>query len=107
MKRVSVVGNAGSRKSRLARRIAAVLEVPYVELDVIHHRPNWEPIDPDEFAATITALAAEDAWVIDGNYRTVVVDGPVWRRADHCLAPPGERLGRSVPIAPESAIRAA
>lgn len=25
---------------------------------------------------------ATEAWVIDGNYRMVVVDGPVWERAD-------------------------
>jgi len=33
MRSVSVVGNPGSGKSRLARRIAAVLDVPHVELD--------------------------------------------------------------------------
>jgi adenylate kinase family enzyme len=82
MKRVSVVGSAGSGKSRLAQRIAEALDVPYVELDAIQHLPNWEPLDPDEFAATVSAIAANDAWVIDGNYRTVVVDGPVWQRAD-------------------------
>ena len=82
MKRVSVVGNAGAGKSRLAGRLAQVLGVPYVELDAIHHLPGWEPIDPSEFLARVTAEAATDAWVIDGNYRTVVVDGPVWQRAD-------------------------
>jgi adenylate kinase family enzyme len=82
MQRVSVVGNAGSGKSRLGRRLAVTLGVPYVELDAIHHLPNWEPIDPDEFLATVGAIAATDGWVIDGNYRTVVSDGPVWQRAD-------------------------
>lgn len=82
MKRVSVVGNAGSGKSRLARRIADTLGVPYVELDAIHHLPGWTPIDPEELLARVAAVATTDAWVIDGNYRTVVVDGPVWQRAD-------------------------
>ncbi|MEY2476515.1 MAG: hypothetical protein QOG87_1830 [Actinomycetota bacterium] len=82
MQRVSVVGNAGSGKSRLARRLAAILGVPHVELDAIHHLPNWSPIDPDEFLLAVGAIAATDSWVIDGNYRTVVVDGPVWQRAD-------------------------
>jgi adenylate kinase family enzyme len=82
VKRVSVVGNAGSGKSRLAERIARIIRAPYVELDAIHHLAGWEAIDPDEFLARVTALSATDAWVIDGNYRTVVVDGPVWQRAD-------------------------
>lgn len=80
--RISVVGNSGSGKSRLAERIAHVLDVPYVELDAIHHLANWTPIDPDVFVARIEEITSADAWVIDGNYRTVVVDGPVWERAD-------------------------
>ena len=82
MKRVSVVGNAGSGKSRLAERLARLLDVMYAELDAIHHLPGWEPIDADQFRSRVTAVAAADAWVIDGNYRTVVMDGPVWQRAD-------------------------
>lgn len=82
MQRVSVVGNAGSGKSRLARRLAEVLRVPHVELDSIHHQAGWRPIDPDEFLARVAAIAGGDGWVIDGNYRSVVVDGPVWQRAD-------------------------
>jgi adenylate kinase family enzyme len=82
VQRVSVVGNSGSGKSRLASRVAQVLGVPYIELDAIHHLPGWEPIDPALFAATVGEIAETDGWVIDGNYRTVVVEGPVWARAD-------------------------
>ena len=82
VKRVSVVGNAGSGKTGLAGRIAAALGVPHVELDAIHHLPGWEPIDPDEFLLRVGEITSTDGWVIDGNYRTVVVDGPVWERAD-------------------------
>lgn len=82
MRRISVVGNAGSGKTRLAQRIAADLGIPFVELDAIHHLPGWEPIDPDIFVAEVDAITQRDEWVIDGNYRTVVVDGPVWQRAD-------------------------
>ena len=82
MTRVSVVGNSGSGKSRLARRVADALGVPYVELDAIHHLAGWEPIDGEEFMARVAEIAATDEWVIDGNYRSVVVEGPVWRHAD-------------------------
>jgi adenylate kinase family enzyme len=82
MQRVSVVGNAGAGKSRFAQRLAAQLGAPWVELDAIYHLADWEPIDPAAFHAAVDKIASTDTWVIDGNYRSVVVDGPVWRRAD-------------------------
>lgn len=77
-----MVGNSGSGKSTLARRLATRLGVRYVELDAIHHLPGWTPIDPAEFRAEADRIAAHDGWVIDGNYRRVVIEGPVWERAD-------------------------
>lgn len=82
VRRVSVVGNAGAGKSRFAQRLAAKLGAPWVELDAIYHLPNWQPIEPGTFYALVDKIASSEAWVIDGNYRTVVVEGPVWRRAD-------------------------
>ena len=80
VRRVSVVGNSGSGKSTLARELAAILEVPYVELDGLNHQPGWEPLPKDEFRRVVAAKAAEDGWVIDGNYSTV--RPLVWARAD-------------------------
>ncbi len=98
VRRVSVVGNAGSGKSHLAQRIAAELGVPWVELDAIHHLPNWEPIDPEAFYAAVDKITSTESWVIDGNYRTVVVEGPVWRRADTVVwvDPPRRTVMRQV-----------
>ena len=80
VRRVSVVGNSGSGKSTLARELAAILEVPHVELDGLNHQPGWEPLPKDEFRRVVAAKAAEDGWVIDGNYSTV--RPLVWARAD-------------------------
>ena len=80
VRRVSVVGNSGSGKSTLARELAAILEVPYVELDGLNHQPGWEPLPKDEFRRVVAAKAAGDGWVIDGNYSTV--QPLVWARAD-------------------------
>jgi adenylate kinase family enzyme len=82
MRRVSVVGASGSGKSTLARELGTRLGVPTIELDAIHHLSDWEPIGRDEFLRRVTAIAATDEWVIDGNYGIVVRDGPVWQRAD-------------------------
>lgn len=82
MQRVSVVGGSGSGKSTFARRLALIIDAPYVELDAVHHQPGWTPIEPAEFLAWAEATARTDRWVVDGNNRAVVVDGPIWRRAD-------------------------
>ena len=82
MQRISVVGNSGSGKSFLASEIARLINAPHVELDGIHHLAHWEPISPDVFRLTVDEISKGESWVIDGNYRAVVLDGPVWQRAD-------------------------
>lgn len=80
MRRVSVVGTSGSGKSMLARKLAAILGVPHLELDALGHQPGWEPLPTDEFRRIVAAKTAEDGWVIDGNYSKV--RDLVWARAD-------------------------
>jgi adenylate kinase family enzyme len=80
VRRVSVVGTSGSGKSTLARELAAVLGVPYLELDGLNHQPGWQPLPAEEFRQAVAVRAAEDGWVIDGNYSAV--QPLVWTRAD-------------------------
>lgn len=77
-----MVGNAGSGKSTLARRLAATLGVPHIEIDAIYHLPGWQELDRSELRHRLDELTVGDGWVVDGNYRECVVDGPVWARAD-------------------------
>lgn len=79
---MSVVGNSGSGKSRLALRLAAALDVPYIEIDAINHQAGWRELDRGALRDRIDELTTGDGWVVDGNYRECVVDGPVWARAD-------------------------
>ncbi len=80
MRRVSVVGNAGSGKSTLGRALAARLGVPHVELDGIYHQPGWTPLAEEELVRRVGEAAAGDGWVIDGNY--TAVRSLIWARAD-------------------------
>lgn len=82
VRRISVVGSAGSGKSTLARRLAAILDVPHVEIDAIYHLPGWQELDRSELRSRLDELTTGDGWVVDGNYRECVVEGPVWARAD-------------------------
>jgi adenylate kinase family enzyme len=80
VRRVSVVGVSGSGKSTLGRELARRLAVPYTELDAVFHQPDWVPLPKEDFRHRVTDLAAEDGWVIDGNYSSVLP--LVWARAD-------------------------
>jgi adenylate kinase family enzyme len=80
VRRVSVVGNAGSGKSTVAAALAARLGAPCVELDAVFHQPGWTELPVEEFRARVADAAAGESWVIDGNY-TAVRD-LVWARAD-------------------------
>jgi adenylate kinase family enzyme len=81
MRRISVVGTSGSGKSTVARELAQALELPLTELDALFWLPGWVERPREEFAAAVTAVAAGDRWVIEGNYASRV-QPLVWDRAD-------------------------
>ena len=82
MRRVSVVGSTGAGKSTLARAIATRLGVPFVELDGFMHQAGWQPRPDSEFMDDVDKATSGSGWVVDGNYRRFVIEGPVWQRAD-------------------------
>ena len=67
--RVLVAGTSGSGKSTVAARIAAALDVSYVELDSLYHGPGWVP--RPSFVADVEAFIARPAWVTEWQYREV------------------------------------
>src|SRR4051794_14150479 len=80
--RVVVVGTSGSGKTTFARRLAAAIGAPHLELDAINWQPGWRDLnsdDPEEFARRVAAAAAAEAWVTDGNYSKV--RHALWPRA--------------------------
>jgi adenylate kinase family enzyme len=70
VKRVNVKGISGSGKTMFAVELARRLGLPYVELDALHHGPNWSEPTDEVFRARVREAmdAAPDGWVIDGNY---------------------------------------
>ncbi|HHZ8493427.1 TPA: AAA family ATPase [Enterobacter mori] len=79
--KINIIGTSGSGKSTLARRIATELSLPYIEMDRLYWRPDWQGT-PDEVLLKTLAetLAATPGWVLDGNYnRTRPVK---WREVD-------------------------
>jgi adenylate kinase family enzyme len=73
---------SGSGKTTLARALAERLSAPLIELDALMHQPDGQPRPDAEFKGEVEKATLEPAWVADGNYRQVVIEGPVWERAD-------------------------
>lgn len=91
--KINVVGTSGSGKSTLAKQLAKAQNIPYVQLDQLFWRANWQGTPDDVFFIGLEeALAASsESWVLDGNFdRTrpikwrdvdmvVWIDYPFWR----------------------------
>jgi len=76
LRRINVKGTSGSGKTTFAQELARRLGVPYVELDALHHGPNWSEPTDEEFRARVREAmdAAPRGWVIDGNYESKLGD---------------------------------
>ena len=113
MKRVNVKGTSGSGKSTFGEALAKRLGVAYVELDALHHGPNWSEPTAEEFRAKVQAAmdAAPDGWVIDGNYESkledtvigaadtiVWLDLPFWVKARRLLRRTAHRIRHDVEL---------
>ena len=74
--RVAVIGTTGSGKTTFARRLAAVLDAPHVELDALYWGPEWTR--RGSFPQDVLDAIQQPRWVVDGNYSAV--RDVVWRR---------------------------
>lgn len=63
-----MIGSGGAGKSTFSRRLGEVTGLPVIHLDSLFWRPNWERMPEDEWAATVSELAAGEAWIMDGNF---------------------------------------
>ena len=69
MRRFAIVATASScGKTTLGQELARRLDIPFVELDAIHHGPNWTELSAEDFRAKVEPIVAGEAWVIDGGY---------------------------------------
>jgi adenylate kinase family enzyme len=84
--RIVVIGTSGAGKTTLARRIAARLNLPHIELDAINWQAGWRDLDRhdrDEFLRRVTAAIQAETWVLDGGYSSV--RDTLFRRATHLV----------------------
>lgn len=82
MKRVVVQGTSGSGKTTFSTALSARLGAPHIELDALHHGPNWTEATAEELRERVlAAIEGRDCWVVDGNYERKFGD-LVLERAD-------------------------
>jgi adenylate kinase family enzyme len=80
MQRINVIGTSGSGKSTFSRKLAGELKCPYLEMDEIFWKPNWQEPSDEEFFENLIEKLSGECWVLDGNYtRTSEIK---WSRAD-------------------------
>lgn len=65
-RRVLVAGTSGSGKTTLSTAVATALELPRIELDALHHGPDWQPLP--NFADEVAAFTAQPCWVTEWQY---------------------------------------
>lgn len=82
MERIVVIGSTGSGKTTVANQLASALNLPRLELDSFNHQPGWTELPHDQFQDAVTAFAADDRWVVDGNYTSHGMKDVLWPLAD-------------------------
>ena len=66
--RIAILGSAGAGKSTMAIKLNELTGIPVIHLDRMHWNPGWVATPKDEFDSNVFKVAAEDRWIIDGNY---------------------------------------
>lgn len=75
--RINVVGSSGSGKTTFARKLAAQLGSPCIEMDAVFWEPGWKQPSDEVFFARLAKALDGERWVLDGNYdRTTGVKWP-------------------------------
>ncbi|MEY8310161.1 adenylate kinase [Erysipelotrichaceae bacterium 51-3] len=69
MKRILIIGCAGSGKSTMARKLQKILDIPLIYLDLLWHLPDGSHVSQEEFDKKLASVLSKEAWILDGNYR--------------------------------------
>ena len=68
MRRILIIGNAGSGKSTFAKALAKKTGLPLVHLDQLYWNGHWEHVSREEFDILLQAELEKPQWIIDGNF---------------------------------------
>ncbi|MDJ0641965.1 MAG: hypothetical protein QNJ15_04030 [Erythrobacter sp.] len=63
-----IIGPCGAGKSTGAHQVARLFDLPLTHMDKLNWKPGWVESESEELRAKVAAAAAQDRWVIEGNY---------------------------------------
>lgn len=66
IKRIAIIGNAGSGKSMLAQKLHTIFKLPIYHLDKYFWKPGWVHPDYFEYAKVHSTICEQEEWIIDG-----------------------------------------
>ena len=70
--RIAITGPSGSGKTTLAAELARTLGIRHVEIDALHHGPNWESCGAEVLRERVLVATEGDGWVTDSTYHTML-----------------------------------
>jgi len=68
MQRVMIIGQPGSGKTTLARKLGVVTRLPVFHIDQIHWMPGWEERDGAEKTRMCQDVHAKPQWIFEGGH---------------------------------------
>ena len=77
-RRIMIIGNNGSGKSFLSKRLAVLTGLPLTHLDAEYWQPNLTRPPDSEWRQRNIELTAAEAWILDGNFPQ---GGAIWNFA--------------------------
>lgn len=73
--KISVLGYSGSGKSTFAIKLGEYYQSEVLHLDTVHWLPGWREREKEEEIKIVRKyLDEKDAWIIDGNYRSKLLE---------------------------------
>lgn len=73
--KISILGYSGSGKSTFAIKLGERYQCEVLHLDTVHCLPGWKERETEEEIGIIGKyLDEKDAWIIDGNYRSKLLE---------------------------------
>jgi adenylate kinase family enzyme len=65
--RALVIGCSGAGKSSFARRLGERTGLPVIHIDRLFWQPGWVRTADDTYIERLSAVVAQERWIIDGN----------------------------------------